>query len=84
MLTASAVTGQLLFLPLLAQAMDALGWRFSIYMVAGALLLLVPLIVLGMKNHPPDVGKPALGEEQAEKPVPFTGNLFMTKEAAFP
>ncbi|REK71732.1 MFS transporter [Paenibacillus paeoniae] len=78
LLTASAATGQLLFLPLLAQATEAMGWRFSIYLITGALLLLIPLVGFGMKNHPSDVGKPALGEEHVEKPVPFTGNLFTT------
>jgi MFS family permease len=76
LLTASAATGQLIFLPLLAQATDSLGWKFSVYLVAGALLLLVPLIVLGMKNHPSEVGKPALGEERVEEPAPFRGHVF--------
>lgn len=78
LLTASAATGQLIFLPVFAQAIEMMGWRFSIYLVAGMLLLLVPLVVLGMKNHPSDIGQPALGEEHVEKPAPFTGNLFTT------
>ncbi|GGG54632.1 MFS transporter [Paenibacillus radicis (ex Gao et al. 2016)] len=78
MLTASAATGQLLFLPLIAQATSLWGWRFAIYAIIGALLLLVPLIAFGMRNHPSDLGVPVLGEETIVKPAPFTGNLFMT------
>jgi hypothetical protein len=29
-----------------------------------------------MKNHPSEVGKPALGEERVEEPAPFRGHVF--------
>ncbi len=37
LLTASSATGQLVFLPLLAQVSDNLGWRMAVVLVCGAL-----------------------------------------------
>ncbi|WP_409345411.1 MFS transporter [Paenibacillus sp. MBLB4367] len=78
MLTASAATGQLLFLPLLAKITDEIGWRYAVMLVVGVLLLLIPVVAIWMRNHPYDVGKAPLGESEVVKPVPFTGNLFLS------
>jgi MFS family permease len=50
-LTASAATGQLLFLPLLAQLAHHHGWRTASYATAGAALLVLPLVLLFMHNY---------------------------------
>ncbi|QWU13904.1 Sugar phosphate permease [Paenibacillus sophorae] len=76
-LTASAATGQLLFLPLLAKISVGLGWRFSIYTTIAVLLVLIPIVAIWMKDHPFSVGVPPLGETEIAPPAPFHGNLFL-------
>jgi sugar phosphate permease len=61
-MTASSATGQLLFLPGYAAIDDAFGWRAVMYAVGVVLLLLVPLILWLMRNHPADIGLQAYGE----------------------
>ncbi|RAP73597.1 MFS transporter [Paenibacillus montanisoli] len=78
LLTASAATGQLLFLPLLAKLTEDISWRTAVYTVVGVLLVLTPVVGIWMRNHPYDVGAAALGTTETAKPVPFTGNLFFT------
>ncbi|MNI07854.1 putative MFS-type transporter YhjX [compost metagenome] len=77
LLTASAATGQLLFLPLLARITVEIGWRYAVYTTAAALILLIPIVAIWMRNHPYEVGTAPLGTEHIEKPKPFTGNLFL-------
>lgn len=76
-LTASAATGQLLFLPLLAKITVQYGWRDSIYTAVGALVLLIALVALLMRNHPYDIGTAPYGTEDRAKPAPFRGNIFL-------
>ncbi|WP_139998877.1 MFS transporter [Paenibacillus paridis] len=78
LLTASAATGQLLFLPLIAKITSEIGWRYSIFSVVALLALLLPVVAIWMRNHPYDVGIAPLGETELAKPVPFAGNLFLT------
>ncbi|NHN34049.1 MFS transporter [Paenibacillus agricola] len=78
LLTASAATGQLLFLPLLAQITTEIGWRYAVYTIIAALLFLLPVVAIWMRNHPFDVGAAALGTTEISKPAPFIGNLFLT------
>ncbi|MGG1516910.1 MFS transporter [Paenibacillus oryzisoli] len=78
LLTASAATGQLLFLPLLAQITEDAGWRYAVFVIMGALVVLLPIIAIWMRNHPSDVGAAALGTEEVVKPAPFTGSILLT------
>ncbi|QEL15086.1 MFS transporter [Limnoglobus roseus] len=71
-LTASAATGQLVFLPLLAALIQEHGWRSAVWVVAGAAALIVPLIALLFRDWPVDVGlRPygAKGEVEARPAV---------------
>lgn len=77
LLTASAATGQLLFLPLLAKITVTFSWRAAIYTAVGVIAILAVLVALFMRNHPYDVGAAPYGEEELAKPKPFTGNLFL-------
>jgi len=77
LLTASAATGQLLFLPLLARITENSGWRYAIYTTIAALLILIPVVAVWMRNHPYDKGVAAWGETEVAPPKPFTGNLFL-------
>jgi MFS family permease len=75
LLTASAATGQLLFLPLLASIEGSLGWRATSWTAAGAALIMVPLVARLMRNRPEDVGERAYGATEVEaKPTAPAGN----------
>jgi sugar phosphate permease len=77
MLTASTATGQLLFLPLLAMIVQELGWRTAVLGVACAALVIVPLVMLLMRERPRDVGLAPFGKTEIEAAPPrSTGNPF--------
>jgi MFS family permease len=75
-LTAAGATGQLIFLPALAAIAGAHGWRTAALTVTGAALLVVPLVVLLMRDYPADVGVAAYGAPAGtaiERPAPQRG-----------
>jgi MFS family permease len=74
LLTASTATGQLVFLPLLANMVEISGWRTASLIVAGAAALVVPVIYLLVPEHPSDVSVAAYGAEAGEAPSTFSGN----------
>jgi MFS family permease len=75
MLTAGTATGQVLFLPLLAMLVERNGWRMAVLAVVGALLLIVPVIALWMRDRPRDVGQLAYGAtSEAPQPARAGGN----------
>jgi sugar phosphate permease len=55
-LTAGGATGQLIFLPILAQVIAAHGWKAAALTVAGAALLVTPLAVWMLRDYPGDIG----------------------------
>lgn len=76
-LTASAATGQLLFLPLLAKITVEAGWRYAIYTAVAVIVILLAVVAVWMRNHPYEVGIAPYGEEELVKPAAFQGNLFL-------
>ncbi|WP_433431513.1 MFS transporter [Nonomuraea sp. CA-141351] len=62
-LTAAGATGQLIFLPVLAQLAMGPGWRFASLTVSGAALAVVPFVWWLLRDRPEDVGTTALGAE---------------------
>ncbi|MFC6017939.1 MFS transporter [Plantactinospora solaniradicis] len=60
-LTAGGAAGQLVFLPLLANLVEAYGWRTAALVVAGAALAVVPLVGWLLRDHPADLGLPPYG-----------------------
>jgi sugar phosphate permease len=75
-LSAATATGQLIFLPLMAMAVEHYGWRFAVMIVAGAAVLLFPAVALMMRDRPADVGLLPVGAVAAP-PVPVRhGNPF--------
>ncbi|MEV6690324.1 MFS transporter [Micromonospora sp. NPDC051196] len=68
-LTAGGAAGQLVFLPLLAMLVDAYGWRSAALVVAGAALLVVPLVLCLLREHPADLGLPPYGASEIVEPV---------------
>jgi sugar phosphate permease len=63
-LTASAATGQLVFLPFLAKLVEAFGWRYSVITMASLALLLAPTALLLLRDHPSDKGLQPLGQPE--------------------
>ena len=55
-LTASMATGQLVFLPMLATLIGRQGWRPSILVVAVASAVMIPIVVLLLREWPADIG----------------------------
>jgi sugar phosphate permease len=61
-MTASAATGQLVFLPLLASLTHHHGWRVAALTIASAACVVLPLVLVLMRNNPKDVGVLPYGE----------------------
>lgn len=70
MLTASSATGQLVFLPMLAAIAQAHGWRPVVLVVALALAIVVPLVILLVPERPADVQLRPYGEPDDALPAP--------------
>ena len=78
LLTASSATGQLVFLPVLAQLVVSSGWRWAVIVVAGVALLIAPITFLVMRDRPQEKGLTPLGLPDTETvPAPATGNPFV-------
>ena len=72
-LTAAGATGQLIFLPVLASEAVGVGWRWASLTVAGAILVVIPLVAFLLRDRPADVGLRAYGATEADPPA-TTGN----------
>jgi len=55
-LSAANATGQLIFLPLMARAVERQGWRSAALIVAAAAVLVFVLVAVFMRDRPEDVG----------------------------
>jgi MFS family permease len=64
-LTAASATGQLIFLPVIAEVTTRHGWRWASIIVAAAALSVVPLVLVFMRNYPKDKGLTAFGAREA-------------------
>jgi MFS family permease len=69
---ASNATGQLLFLPLIAQMATSYGWRIALVLVCSMLALAGFVALIFMRDRPSDVGLPLYGEA-AVAPPPAVG-----------
>jgi sugar phosphate permease len=54
--SAAGAAGQLVFLPGIAALATGPGWRYAALVVTAAAVLLVPLVLLVVRDHPQDVG----------------------------
>ena len=63
MLTASAATGQLIFLPILANLTERLGWRAGLSLMCVMLAVAAVAVLLGMSDRPADLGLRPYGDE---------------------
>ncbi len=76
LLTASSATGQLVFLPLIAELTERYGWRLALVFVC-ALLAVAALVALAlMRDRPSDLNLPPYGETAVvPPPPPLAGGL---------
>jgi sugar phosphate permease len=72
MLTASSATGQLIFLPVLAQIVVTSGWRWAVVAVSAVALIIAPITFFVMRDRPQDVGLNPLGLPANETVPPPT------------
>jgi sugar phosphate permease len=75
--SAAGAAGQLVFLPAIAALAAGPGWRYAAMVVTVTALLLVPLVLVVVRDHPSDVGllpygapvEPGTGAETAQTPT---------------
>ncbi len=80
-MTASSATGQLVFLPLLASLTHVHGWRTATLTIAAASALVLPLVLIFMRDYPGNVGLMPYGEEEGARVavapvIKLVGNPF--------
>jgi MFS family permease len=75
-LTAASATGQLIFLPVVAEVTTRHGWRWASLIVAAAALCVVPLVLVFMRNYPQDKGLAAYGASAATEPATVPASSF--------
>src|SRR5471030_1882373 len=74
MLTASTATGQLLFLPVLAKAVETDGWRAAVRIVGVVALAALALALIFVRESPAELGLPAYGDTEVRPIVPPAEN----------
>ncbi|MGR8012081.1 MFS transporter [Streptomyces hypolithicus] len=73
-LTAAGVFGQFAFLPLLSWVVERHAWRAATMTLAVVALVVLPCVLLWLRDHPADAGVPAYGaREPAARPAPVAG-----------
>jgi MFS family permease len=74
MLSASSATGQLVFLPLMAELTERYGWRSTVFFVCAMIMVAALAVLAFMRDRPSDVNLPSLGEAHIALP-PARGTL---------
>jgi len=75
MMSASNATGQLIFLPLLAELAESYGWRAAQLFITGVVGVAMVLVLLLMRDHPSELDLPAYGDS-AVAPLPLEDHNF--------
>ena len=73
LLTASNASGQLVFLPLLARLVVSHSWHIVPLVVAGVILVLIPVVLLVLPESPASIGLGPFGSEEAVGPPARSG-----------
>jgi len=78
LLTAANAAGQLVFLPNLAELVTHFGWRVMSLVLAGTVVVFIPLVILLMRDRPGDLGlKPYGAADEPIAEAPPQGNPLM-------
>jgi MFS family permease len=80
--SAASSTGQLVFLPAIAQLADGPGWRWAAGLVSFFALLLVPLVWWVLRDGPADAGTTAYGAEDEPVPAAAPASVQQRESAA--
>jgi sugar phosphate permease len=72
MLAASTATGQLIFLPLIAELTTVYGWRAAVVFMAAMLLIAAVVAFVFMQDQPSDLDLPLYGDSKVT-PAPDRG-----------
>jgi sugar phosphate permease len=78
-LTASAATGQLIFLPILAALTERVGWRAAMGMMCVMLGVAAMAVLLAMRDRPSDIGQRPFGDTSTDPivaPPPSTTSIM--------
>jgi sugar phosphate permease len=71
-LTAGYAAGQLVFLPTMATLATNAGWRIASLVLAAAVVVLLPVIAVLMRDRPEDVGLARYGDQSRARPAAET------------
>jgi sugar phosphate permease len=87
-LSAANATGQLIFLPFLAGVVERQGWRAAAYMVSGAAVVVLFVVLIFMRDRPEDLGlRPSGQQADAQRPpvglAPFAALRVAVRSRAF-
>ena len=83
LLTASAATGQMVFLPLMAYMVDHYGWRSVAILVSSVAAIAIPLVAIFLPERPQDIGLQRYGQtDLASNDAIHTQNPFAIAIAA--
>jgi MFS family permease len=77
-LTAAGATGQLVFLPIVAQVNERWGWRPAALGTTAAALAVAPFVAWLLRDRPRDVGVTPYGGTAADDLDPVPGNPALT------
>jgi MFS family permease len=75
LLSASSATGQLVFLPLLANLTAVHGWRTALGFVCALLAVAFVAVFALMRDHPADLGLPLYGDDEVTPAVRPEGGI---------
>ncbi len=81
MLAASSATGQLIFLPVIAELTTHFGWRIALVFVSAVLGVVAIVALVLMRDRPSDLDLPLYGETAVSPPPPAgigLGSLLMS------
>ncbi len=79
---AAWATGQLVFLPIISQTIEAFGWRYASVAVAALAAVLIPFVWMILADRPSDVGLRPYGAETDATSVELAQNTTHSGWAA--
>jgi MFS family permease len=69
LLSASSATGQLVFMPMLANVTEHFGWRTALTCICVAIVIAAVAVLALMRNRPSDLQLPSYGETEIQPEV---------------